>query len=81
MSDKVQALARVQITVEFAIGGGAWSSDRTIEQINAEARENALQILRRGLIVEGLMCHSPSKTHATIVGEPKITAILVEKQS
>lgn len=78
---KVQAVARVQITVEFAVGGGAWPADATIELINKQAREAAEQALMRGLSINGLVCMSNDKTPATIVGTPKVTAILVEGQS
>lgn len=76
---KVRAIARVQVTVEFAVGGQAWDDGATVEQINKQAREGAMSILRRGLAIEGTVQGDASiKTLASIVGEPKITAVLVE---
>ena len=80
MSDKVQAVARIQITVEFAIGGGAWPSDATIEQVHKQAKDAAITALQQGLIIHGLSITSSTKTPAVIVGEPKVTAILVEEK-
>ena len=80
---KVQASARIQITVEFPVGGQVWNEDVSVEQVNRQAREAALEILARGLSVEGTTV--PGKpaplTRGEIVGEPKIIAVLVERQS
>lgn len=84
MSGKVQATARVQITVEFVVGGSVWGGDFSVEKVHEQAREAAIDILRRGLIVQGLTQAPTSagqKTEAEIVGQPKVTAILVEAQS
>jgi hypothetical protein len=80
MSTKIHAVARVQITVEFAVGGH-WAADAPIEQVRRQAREAAVDSLRRGLSIDGLVNTSQSKTVAEIVGEPKITAILVVNRS
>lgn len=78
----MQAAARVQITVEFQVGGGAWPNDSKIEDVHRQAHESALDILRRGLVIDGLtVTAGATKTHATVVGEPRVTAILVERQS
>jgi hypothetical protein len=77
---RVQACARVQITVEFAVADSVWGEGATIEQVNSQARDAAINIIRRGLVIEGLTVNSASKTHATLVGEPRVTAILVERQ-
>ena len=78
---KVQASARVQITVEFAVGGSVWGDDCSIEQVHKQAHEGAVNILRQGLIIDGLTGTTGlGKVHADIVGEPKVTAILVERQ-
>jgi hypothetical protein len=78
---KVQATARVQITVEFAVGGSVWGGDFPIEKVHEQAREAAIDILRRGLAIDGLTIQTGTKTKAKIVGEPSVVAILVEAQS
>jgi hypothetical protein len=78
--NKVQAVARVQITVEFMVDG-AWGGDFPIEKIHEQARESAVNVLMRGLAIDGLTVKNGSKTQAHVVGQPKVTAILVESQS
>lgn len=80
---KVQAVARVQVTVEFALGGGAWPAETPIGDINKRAREIAEDILRAGLVINGrtMTTGAGGKTPATIVGEPAVTAILVQEQT
>jgi len=78
--NKVQAVARVQITVEFAVDG-AWGGDFPIEKIHEQAREAAVDVLRRGMVIDGLTVKGVSKTEAKIVGQSKVTAILVESRS
>jgi hypothetical protein len=77
---KVQAAARVQLTLEFAVGGQVWGADCSVEQIHKQAREKAIEILGRGLSVEGNVSRDGPKARAEIVGNPVITAILVEEQ-
>ena len=77
MSGKVQAMARVQLTVEFAVGGQVWGGDCAIEQVHKQALEAALGILRSGLRIGGV---GNGTTFAEIIGEPRVTAILVEEQ-
>lgn len=81
MSGRVQATARVQLTVEFVVGGQSWNADAPVAQVHAQAREKAIEILGRGLSVEGHISKDGPKMRAEIVGEPRITAILVEEQS
>ena len=76
---KVQATARVQVTVEFAVGGVAWSGDTQVELIHRQARERALDILRQGLVIGGLT-NVGARTPADVVGEPTVTTILVVEQ-
>jgi len=77
----VRAFARVRVTVEFALGGGPWSDKATVEEIHRQARESAMGALRRGLVIEGLVSEGRGdKTVATVVGEPAVTAILVEQE-
>lgn len=80
VSGKVQATARVQVTVEFAVGGQVWGSDAPIEQVHRQAREAAIDILRRGLVIGGLKISPQATTSADIIGEPNVVAILVEAQ-
>lgn len=78
---KSQATARVQITVEFAVGGSVWGDDASVGQVYGQAREAALDILRRGLVIDGMTVNGFNvKTRAEIVGEPVIKAILFEEQ-
>lgn len=70
----------MQITVEFSVDG-AWGGDAPIETVHEQAREEAINILRRGLVVQGLTVKQGSKTEARVVGQPKVTAILVETES
>ena len=81
MSGKVQATARVQLTIEFAVGGQVWNADAAVEQVHKQALEASYDILRRGLRIRGIGA-SPAEhpTAAEVVGEPRVTAILVEAQ-
>lgn len=82
MSGKVQASARVQITVEFAVGGQVWGDDCQIAQVHKQALEKAVEILQRGLRIRGMGASAADHpTPAEIVGEPKIVAVLVERQT
>jgi len=80
MSGKVQAMARVQITVEFPVGGQVWGAECSVEQVHKQAREKAIEILGRGIAVQGHIPKDGLPTRAEIIGEPKVTAILVEEQ-
>lgn len=80
MTKRIVARARVQVTVEMAVGDG-WGADCSISQVQKQAADSALQALRTGLIIDYLRAwHQRATQHATIVGEPKVTAILVDDE-
>lgn len=70
--------ARIAVTLEFDLGGGAWGPECTTGQVLKQARESALEAIRAGFVVDGLTIRSNLKHEARIVGEPKVTMILVE---
>jgi hypothetical protein len=81
MSEKmnVSIRARIQVTVEFMVGD-SWGGDCDLDQVYKQAREAAIHALQRGRIINGMTTASAKPdTLATIVADPKITAILVEK--
>lgn len=67
MSARVKARARVQVTLDIAVPD-IWDSAGPLEQIWKQARESA-----RGMLAKGL---GPGPL--PIVGEPKVTTVLVE---
>lgn len=72
--------ARVKLTVEIVVGD-AWGADVKAEQVRKQALEAAKQVLRRGLIVDGLQAPGSSdsgRCFAHIVGEPVVTAIMAD---
>lgn len=77
----MSAFARVTITVEFDVGS-KYGDDWTIDRIRKDAIDGAKQILRRGLILDGLTAALDDCTPhpARIVGEPKIDAVIVKDQ-
>jgi hypothetical protein len=69
----VQATARVTLTVDIEVGS-TWGDTCPIAQIHKQATEDALGILRR--------MKEPNRVAPyTIVGEPRVRAILVDKSS
>jgi len=82
---KLSARARVQVTVELLLSD-TWGDDCTTAQVMKQARDGVEQMLMRGLAIvtpglRGAMTlpDGSSKTPATIVGEPKVTMVLVEE--
>lgn len=65
---KTTSRARVIVTLDIPIGG-EWSDGGTIEQINKQAREEALNTLRNAVIIDGLRC--------TPTGPPTIIANVI----
>lgn len=65
---KVQASARVQVTIELGMSQ-PWHESATAEEIHRMAKREALEEVAR------LM-----KGHASIIGEPRVTMILTEEQ-
>lgn len=72
------AHARVQITVDIIVGGGAWGEECTVSQVHSQAVDSARGALRGGLVIDGLSRHTSEKTGAVIVGEPKVTMVILE---
>lgn len=73
----MKAFARVQITVEVE-AEGPWSPDTTIDQIHRQATESAEGALRRGLILHSGSSGKDTKTLGRIIGDPKVTIVMVE---
>jgi hypothetical protein len=79
-----KARARVQLTVEFDVGS-TWGADCTTDQVFKQARDEAIDDVRAGLVIDGLTINLPGavgggKTSARIVGEPKVTMVLLEEE-
>ena len=68
MEKKIQASARVQITVE--VHEAAWGGDCQISQLYKQAAEGGVAQLRKALI-DAKLCH-------TIIGEPKVIGVMTE---
>lgn len=65
----LQSRARVQVTLDIVVPD-VWGADCPMDQIWRQAKDSALNILSKGL--------GPGPT--PIVGEPKVTAVLVEEE-
>lgn len=78
--NKIEARARVRVTVEIEIPGGAWGSDCTIDQVYKQAKETAIGTLRQGLIIDGLRQGNMAEARAMLIGDPYVTAVLADKQ-
>jgi len=75
----LRVVARVRITLDIPCTQ-PWPEDVAFKQLAPQARESVVQALRNGLAIEGLKnANVPHPTTATIVGEPKVTAILVHE--
>ena len=72
MSDKlkVEARARVQVTVELTTE--LWGEDCSIGQLYKQAAEDGISQIRK-LIIE-------SKCRVQVIGEPKVIAVLTENK-
>ena len=68
-NSKIVGLARVKLEVEVPTASH-WGSDCTVGQIFSQASEEAAQRLRNALGNSGIR----------IVGEPRVTAILTERE-
>lgn len=77
---KTTTHARVRLTVDIMIPQG-WEPRCDLEQVFKQARESAIDELRRGLVIEGLANAVPTKaaTIGTVVGEPVVTAVVVSE--
>ncbi len=81
MSKRIQARARVQVTFDILLPD-TWGSECSVEQVQKQAAESALGVLRQGLVVDGLTNSLPSapdmRPRVTSVGMAKVIAVLVE---
>ncbi len=72
-----KAFARVMVTLEFTLSQ-PWGDAATVAEIRKRGAEEALERVMAGFVINGLTCKTNSKTEARVVGDPKVTAILVE---
>lgn len=76
---KVKAHARVQITLDIPVTD-VWGDDCKVDQIHKQAAESAIQELRLGVSIHALQAGGRRpNVEATIVGEPRVTIVLVEE--
>ena len=68
---RIKATARVRLTIDIPLTD-TWGSDCAIDQIQKQAKEGALGMIRNSQFHELKL--------ATIIGEPVVTAVLVEEQ-
>lgn len=81
-----KARARVQVTLEIDVTGGDWGPSAKVEQIFSQAKRESMQDLEQLLKAarEGGIPDSSDmrrRLYAKVVGEPKVTAVLVEEGS
>lgn len=74
---RVGVRAHVTITVEIPCPQ-PWSPDTYTASVYNQAKEDALRALRSGLIIDGLTVNAGTKTHARVVGEPKVRAVIAD---
>lgn len=77
---RTRARARIRITVEID-AAGVWGGECTVDQVRRQGVEAVEDALRRGLVINGLSCSNAikqEKTPATLIGEPKLTMVVVE---
>ena len=77
----VTARARVLVTLEIQLNS-TWGGDCPFEQVQKQAVDDAIHVLRRGVLFGDGLTASPSRpdTLATVIGTPKVTAVLVEAE-
>lgn len=68
---KVKAVARVKITLDIPLGD-SWGADCPIAQVQEQASRSVLAMLRNNKIAE--------LARALIIGEPQVTAILIDEE-
>jgi hypothetical protein len=73
MSTRITATARVRITLDIRLTD-SWGNDCSIEQIQKQATASVLGIFR------GRVGVPHELTGAAVIGEPTVTAILVEQE-
>lgn len=83
MNKKVRATARVQLTIEIDGEGGVWGAECSLDQVHKQAREGAIGALNRVVSRAGnpeAEKQPLARIAIRIIGEPKVTAILVEEE-
>lgn len=68
---KSVAIARVQVTLELD-AGSSWGNDCTVQQIYDQAGRESINNLEQILLKAGVRVH--------IVGEPKVVAVMTERE-
>lgn len=71
--------ARVTVTLEIVVGDH-WDDKVMVDQVRRQATESALGAIRRGMTVNMTpgSDSSAERGWATVVGEPKVVAILAD---
>lgn len=75
MAKKVGATARATVTVEI-YGLGSWGAECSLDQVHRQAAESAIGRLQQ--ILDG--ARNGDGRSIRIVGEPNVTAVLVEQE-
>lgn len=68
MEKKSQATAKIQVTVQ--VQAGTWGSNCDLEQVYQQAGREGVEKIRKALSV--------AQCGATIIGEPRVIAVLTE---
>lgn len=76
-SKEVQARARVLLTLEVDLSG-RWGSDCTVGQVHDQAGREAVDKVFR--LVKGGTVDTDRRKEIRLVGDPKVTAILVDQE-
>lgn len=75
----MRTTARVTLTVDIEIGEN-WGAETSTAQVFTQARECALDAIRRGLVIHSLKIGDERKTHATVIGEPVVRCVIAEER-
>lgn len=63
--------ARVRVLIEID-APGAWGGDCSVDQVTDQAKEEVLNRIRGGLVINGLTNKSQQKTAAKIIGPMEV---------
>ena len=76
------AHARVEVTLDIPVKD-VWGSECSVSQIIKQAAESAMDELRRGVSIRGLIIGEPrsGRVEAQIVGEPHVTVVLIRDEA
>ena len=67
--------AQVRVTLDIHVND-IWGTDCPLDQVEKQATESALGACRGGLVIDFT---GMGKTHATIIGQPEVTALIIKK--